>query len=93
MSGPHPLWDDEVPSPAKRERVTSRRTQLQMAQEVGCSLMAYHNLESRGLGSAHLWARVAEVLQVPVEAIKPIAPARGNGVADLQLILPGASSS
>jgi DNA-binding XRE family transcriptional regulator len=93
MSRLHPLWTDRAASPAKRYRVTSGRTQLEMAQEVGCSLTSIHNLEHRGVGSGALWAKVAEIFDVAVEAIKPFAPARG--LADLrQLELGwGASSS
>jgi hypothetical protein len=88
------LWEDKAPSPVKRLRVVTRKmTLLDAANAVGCSLTAFHRLESRGIGSAELWQRVAAVFNVEVEAIKPIASARGSAWPEDQLALPWASSS
>ena len=92
MAGPHPPWADKAASPLKRRRVTSGRTLLETAREARCSLTALHNLESRGIGSADLWQRVAAVFRVEVDAIKPVAPASGYGL-EAQLAIPGTSSS
>lgn len=92
MTGPHPLWEDKAASPLKRRRVTSGRTLLETTREARCSLTALHNLESRGIGSAELWRRVAAVFDVAVETINPLSPARGYGLAPQLALFPGSSS-
>jgi len=84
LAGPHPIWSDRAASPLKRQRVTARLTQMEVANRAPCSLSAYSNLEARGIGSDDLWKRVAAVFDVPVDAIRPPRSPAGEPADDLQ---------
>lgn len=91
MMGPHKIWSGRVASPLKRRRVAAGLTLAALAAHVGASVAQLHRLEAFGAGSASLWNRVADVLSLSVDEIRPAGASplsKSEDLRQLELLVP-----